>query len=150
VLDVNVKGVAFRARGHANVRATHRSTMEVTTEAHLTPRGDCIVGVSAELSPLRLPGELKEIIASDDSIVVAVLCSNGLCDSVVGRGSSRMTLTDDRRMIFRKSSYVGPETVMVRASKAAADLRRDVVKALASGGELVVVLLAFKLGSLEF
>ncbi|MFZ8789592.1 MAG: DUF371 domain-containing protein [Acidilobaceae archaeon] len=150
MFDVNIRGVVFRARGHNNIRATHRSTMEVTTEDYLTPRGDCIVGVSAEISPARLPRELKEVISSDGSIVVAVLCSSGLCDSVVGRGSSRMTLSDDRRMVFRRSSYVGPETVMVSASKAAVDLSRDIVKALKSGNDLVVVLLAFKLESLGF
>jgi hypothetical protein len=61
-----------------------------------------------------------------------------------------MTLSDDRRMVFRRSSYVGPETVMVSASKAAVDLSRDIVKALKSGNDLVVVLLAFKLESLGF
>lgn len=143
--EVLVKGVVFKARGHVNVRATHRSTFEVTVEDYLTPRGDCIIGVSSELSPATLPGWLKEVIASDDSIVVVILCSGGICDSVIGRGSSKMTLSDDRRMVFRKSSYVGPETVMVNASKAAGDLRRDLVNKLASGEDLTVILLAFKL-----
>jgi hypothetical protein len=150
VLEVNVKGVVFKARGHVNIRATHRSTMEVTRDDYLTPRGDCIVGVSAELSPRDLPGELRGIISSDDSIVVAILCSSGVCDSIVGRGSSKMTLSDDRRMVFRKSGYVGPETVMIHASKAAIDLRRDLVRALTAGDELTVVLLAFKLESFNF
>lgn len=143
--EVLVRGVVFKARGHVNVRATHRSTFEVTVDDYLTPRGDCIIGISSELSPATLPEWLKEVIASDDSVVVVILCSGGVCDSVIGRGSSRMTLTDSRRMVFRKSSYVGPETVMVNASKAAVDLRRDLVSRLASGGDLTVILLAFRL-----
>ena len=149
MLEVNVRGVVFKARGHPNVRATHRSTLEVTVDDYLTPRGDCIVGISAELSPSTLPAWLKEVIASDDSVVVLVLCSGGICDSVVGRGSSKMTLGDNRRMVFRKSTYVGPETVMVGASKAAADLRRDLVERLSRGAELTVALLAFKLGDIQ-
>ncbi len=148
MIEVSAKGVIFKAKGHVNVKATHRSTVEVTKEDYLTPRGDCIIGISAELSPKELPEELKTIISSDGSIVVAILCSNGLCDSIVGRGSSRMTLSDDRRMVFRKSTYIGPETVMINASKAAIDLRRDLVRILAGGGELVVVLLAFKVEGL--
>jgi hypothetical protein len=33
--------------GHAMVRATHARTIEITTEGHLTARGDCIIGVAA-------------------------------------------------------------------------------------------------------
>lgn len=147
--EISARGVAFKARGHVNIKATHRSTLEITSEDYLTPRGDCIVGVSAELTPARLPSWLRDIIASDDSIVIAVLCSGDVCDSVVGRGSSKMTLSDDRRMVFRKSSYIGPETVMIRASKSASDIRRDLVENLVKGGDLRVVLLAFRLGDLN-
>ncbi|HRX33916.1 MAG TPA: DUF371 domain-containing protein, partial [Methanoregulaceae archaeon] len=32
-------------RGHHNIRGTHRSTFQVTTETDLSPRGDCVIGV---------------------------------------------------------------------------------------------------------
>jgi hypothetical protein len=31
--------ITIHARGHENVRATHATTIEVTKEEHLTPRG---------------------------------------------------------------------------------------------------------------
>ncbi|RLF17024.1 MAG: DUF371 domain-containing protein, partial [Thermoprotei archaeon] len=31
------------AWGHPNIRALHRSTMEITKEPYVTPRGDCII-----------------------------------------------------------------------------------------------------------
>ena len=33
--------------GHPNVRCLHQRTIEVTTDSHLTLRGDCIIGVRA-------------------------------------------------------------------------------------------------------
>ena len=73
-------------------------------------------------------------------MIVAVLCSEGVCDAVVGRGDPGLSLSDESRMVFRRSSYVSGDTVMVRASKAARDLRRDLVERLARGGELTVAL----------
>ena len=36
------------ARGHPNIRATHKTTLEVTKEKELSPRGDCIIGICAD------------------------------------------------------------------------------------------------------
>ena len=45
--------------GHENIRSNHKKTIEITKESHLTPRGDCIVGVNANSSCADLPEELK-------------------------------------------------------------------------------------------
>lgn len=129
----------FRARGHANVRATHASTFEVTKEDHLTPRGDCIIGVSSEAAAADLPEWLKDWLRSGGGVVV-VLGAGGYWDTVVGRGDPRMTLSDPVRMVFRRSSYVGPETVLVGAGKAARDLDRRLIEALRGGAELTVAM----------
>lgn len=141
-----MRGFSFRAWGHVNVRATHRGTFEITKEDYLTPRGDCIIGVRSEVAAADLPRWFVEAARSDESVIVAVLCSGGVCDSVVGWGSPLFSLSDPTRMVFRKSSYVGPETVMVRASKSALDLRRDLVLRLSEGLELSVTLLVYRWG----
>ena len=46
--------------GHENIRSNHQKTIEITKESHLTPRGDCIVGVNAKYSCADLPEELKK------------------------------------------------------------------------------------------
>jgi hypothetical protein len=117
----------FRARGHPNVRARHRTTFEVTREDYLTPRGDCIIGVSSEAAARDLPGWLKEGLRRGLP-AVALLYSGGRLDAVAGWGDPRMTLEDPVRMVFRRSDYVGPETVMIRASKAAIHLDRGLVE----------------------
>ncbi|MEN3000157.1 MAG: DUF371 domain-containing protein [Acidilobaceae archaeon] len=137
------KVLEFRARGHPNVRATHRTTLEITKEEDLTPRGDCIVGVGAEISPADMPDEVKRVIMSDGATIVALLCAREVCDVVVGKGSSKLEPRDSKKMVFRRSSYVGPETVMIGADKAARDLRRELVSLLSKGEELRVVLIVF-------
>jgi len=139
VLVLEGRWFIFRARGHPNVRARHRSTFEVTREDYLTPRGDCIIGVSSEAAAADLPGWLKDGLRRGLP-VVALLYSGGRLDAVAGWGDPRMSLSDPVRMVFRRSDYVGPETVMVRASKAAVHLDRGLVESLRRGGELVVAL----------
>ncbi len=131
--------IVVRAKGHYNVRATHRSTFEVTKDNYLTPRGDCIVGIEASAAAKDLPDWFKEA-ARRGAAILAVLCSGGVCDAVAGRGDPRMTFTDERRMVFRRSNYVAPDTVMIKASKAARDLRRDLVERLRAGNSLLLLL----------
>ena len=132
--------VSIRARGHENVSATHRTTFELTRDNYLTPRGDCIIGVSADKAAAHLPLWFKESARSPEALVVALICSGGICDAVVGRGDPRMSLTDERRIVFRRSRYVDASTVMIEASKAARDIRRDLVSLLVKGERLEVLL----------
>lgn len=135
----------FRAKGHPNVRATHRTTIEITREESLTPRGDCIIGVSSEASANDLPPWLKERIRSGH-LVVLVLCAGNICDSVIGHGSPQLTLKSTVKMIIRRSGYVEPSTIMLESSKAARDLRRDLVEALSQGQYLDVYITTLNLG----
>ncbi|MFX1265712.1 MAG: DUF371 domain-containing protein, partial [Promethearchaeota archaeon] len=43
-----MRRVQFRAYGHANVTGSHQTTVEITSESTLTPRGTCIVGIRAD------------------------------------------------------------------------------------------------------
>ncbi|KUO85763.1 MAG: hypothetical protein AT709_05205 [Caldivirga sp. MG_3] len=42
------------ARGHVNVMATHRNTLEITRDDYVTKRGDCIVACCADKAALDL------------------------------------------------------------------------------------------------
>jgi len=128
--------IHFTARGHRNVSAMHKTTFEVTMEDSITPRGDCIVGVSSTLSASSLPQWFKDELKRPGSIVVVILCAGGVCDSATGTGSPELVLSDATRMIFRRSTYIEPATVMIRASKAARDLDRRLVEALRGGARL--------------
>lgn len=132
--------VKFKAKGHPNVKATHKTTLEITREDYLTPRGDCIIGVSSEMGARDLPGWFKEAAKSREAVIVMVLCSGEICDSIAGRGDPRLTFGDPDRIVARKSEYVDGKTLMVKASKSARDIRRDLVEALRKGSPLEVYL----------
>ncbi len=119
-----------RARGHSNISALHRTTIEITRERELTPRGDCVIGVASDKSPLDFSEEFKKCARRDEAIIVIVLEASGLQDTVLAHGSSKLVLTSSTKIILRKSTYIDPATVAIRASKAAGDLRRDLVEKL--------------------
>ncbi len=120
-----------RFKGHKNVRATHRTTVEITREPELTPRGDCIIGVSADKGLRHFSSRFKEMVRVPGALVIAlILTEHGDTDIIKGFGDPGLSLDDPDRIIIRKSGYVAPNTVMVRASKAAKDLSRSLVEAL--------------------
>ena len=122
----------FTARGHRNIRATHRTTLEITKEADLTPRGDCIVAVGSEKGAADLNRELVEALKRGAEATL-VIEAGGVTETVRGRGDPRITLTHPTDIVVRKSLYVDSRTLMVEADKSASDLSRELVEALRSG-----------------
>jgi len=120
-----------RFKGHRNVRATHRTTIEITREPGLTPRGDCIIGVSADKGLRHFSPKFKEMVKVPGALVIAlILTEHGDAEIIKGSGDPGLSLDDPNRIIIRKSGYVAPNTIMVRANKAAKDLSRSLVDAL--------------------
>ena len=130
VVELDV--VSFR--GHPNIKATHKTTFEITKETHLTPRGDCIIGVNADKGLRDLKQELRNIIRNEDSLILVLLVDElGEYDLVLGRGSSRLELSDEKRIIVRKSTYISQNTLAILSSKSAADLKRNLINNLRKG-----------------
>ena len=125
-----MKEVVFRARGHPNISATHRSTFEITREDFLTPRGDCIIGVEAELACRDLPATFKEALRSEDASLVIELEVEGVKEVVNARGSPRLSLASPTSMVIRRSDYIDDRTLAIKADKAARDLSRELVNRL--------------------
>lgn len=121
----------IRARGHPNVRATHRTTLEVTKDRELTPRGDCIIGVRADKSVADLNEDLKRWLKSGRAIrVEIVLPDYGLKDELIAFGSSKLTFKHERDVVIRKSDYVCDRTLAIRSNKSARDIDREIVELL--------------------
>lgn len=120
----------FYAHGSPKITATHRTTLEITTEEIRSRRGDCIVATCAEVGLSSLPEELKSRMRVDGNPIVLKIEAAGSVEVVRGEGDSRLMLSSDCEMVSRKGDYVCGRTMMVRADKAAADLRRDFVSLL--------------------
>ena len=124
-------------RGHPNVLATHKTTIEITKETRLTKKGDCIVGVGAEKGINDLPDEFKEKLRSKCKIEIIFECG-GIADTVHAHGSPDLILDHPTDMVIRQSGYVDRRTLAVGADKAAAGLDRGLVEKLKVGGKLTV------------
>ncbi len=135
----------IEARGHINIKGEHETTFEITKESEVTPRGDCIIGVSATKAAADLSQKFKEIAASKNSIIVVFLTAGGETDVVVGRGDPKLTFTNEVSMVFRKSNYVCGRTVMVKGDKAAVNINRRLINLLKDPNTILkVVLVALK------
>ena len=129
-----------RARGHEHVTGEHASTLEVTTDDYLTPAGDCILGIEADRAPAAFDREFVAACADADATITLTLEADGRTETVTGRGHPDIELTNERGFVARTSTYVDDRTILVDADKAAGDVDRNLVDALAAGAELTATL----------
>jgi hypothetical protein len=129
----------LRARGHESIRALHRTTFEFTKDSEVTPRGDCILGVKLDKAVADLSQEFKNAIKRNSAIVIIVLEVEGLKDVVLARGSSKLVLEDDKRVVVRRSKFIGKETLAIESNKAAKDIDRRLIEKLRNrSAELII------------
>jgi hypothetical protein len=138
------------ARGHENIRALHRTTFELTKDSDVAIQGDCILGVKLDRAVADLSQEFRSAIKKDTAIVIIVLEVENLSDVVLARGSSRLTLEDHRRVVVRRSRFVGGETLAIESNKAAKDIDRRLIEKLRSrDAEIVVHIYVLDLGDVS-
>ena len=130
----------FRAWGHPNIKATHKTTLEITREAHLTPRGDCIIAIKSEKALSDLNQDLKAAIAQSGSRITLILKAPDVEDFVTGFGDERLPLTSPVSMVCRRSDYICPRTLMIRCDKSAIDIDRELVDYLRQGGPITIII----------
>lgn len=124
----------FTAKGHPNILATHKTTLEITKDTEMTEKGDCIVAVAAGFSLERL----REIIGR---------CQNGKIKLTIEAAGINEEITavankdfsSGREIVFRKGSFLSGRTLGTRADKAAAQLGRELVERLRSSSTAVSV-----------
>jgi hypothetical protein len=131
----------FHAKGHENVTSTHKSTFEVTTDEKLSKAGDCIIGVQSDTKLEDLPLELKKAIRDENSLIRVRLETENAEDEIVGYGHPDLTLKHPTDMVCRKSNYRCSRTLMVKADKAACDLKKELIDDLKHGKNLEVTII---------
>ncbi len=124
--------VRFNAHGHENIMGEHKTTIELTSEAVLSKRGTCIVGVRMDTSLFQLSTKIKKLASLSTTKIVLRMTVKGLTEEVTGTGSPGLTYMDSTSMVARTSTFECGRTLMVRADKAASDLRRDFIEKLRS------------------
>jgi hypothetical protein len=120
----------FYAFGHVNVRATHRSTLEFTKDAHLSKMGDCIIAVAGEKGLMDLSNEFKENLRRPNAKLTITIETDGIKEQIHAHGSPNLLLSHPSDMVVRKSSHVDSRTLGINADKAARDLSRALIEKL--------------------
>ena len=133
------------ACGHENVRATHRTTLEITKEPHLSAEGTCIIAVSANKALADLSSEFRNLMRQSNAELTVLLEAGKTVDLLNARGSSRLTLSHPTDIVIRKSDYSCDRTLAIKADKAACDLSRDLLAKLKTEGQRVKIILTARL-----
>ena len=140
---MEIREVIF-ARGHENVLAAHKTTFEITKEALLSEKGDCIIAVSADKALADLSFKFKDWLKRENAKISILIEADNLKEAVNAFGSPKLILSHPTDMVVRKSSYVCDRTLAVKADKAACDLSRKLVEKLRNPEQKVKITLTVK------
>ncbi len=116
--------------GHPNIRSLHAKTIEITKDEHLTPRGDCIIGVKANKACADLDQSLKHRLRSNTSVVKIEIIVGDESFLISARGDQRLSMLNAHDIVIRKTNFVCPRTMSVLCDKASSDMPRKLVKML--------------------
>jgi len=116
------------------VLSKHPTTIEVTTEEHLTEKGDCIIGVGADKGCSQLDAGLKMALRSDGARVTFVLSVGGSSFRFDALGDPRLQLSHPHDIVIRRSDFISDRTLALKCTAAARDIPRDIVRNLRDPG----------------
>lgn len=126
--------VTFSIKGHKNLLGTHKTTLEFTKDNDLTKNGDCIIGVSADYNP----AEIKKLTEFE---FVDITIETNTSDKVTARINKQFS--DDHEIVIRLGTHNSERTLGIEATKAAAHIKRSIIKDLQEGKTGKVTLRAF-------
>jgi len=130
--------------GHENIQATHKTTFEITKEAQLSRRGDCIIAVSANKTMTDFSSEFKMNLLKENAKITMLIEVGDAAEVVNAFGSPRLTLTHRTDMVVRKSNYICNRTLAIQADKAACDLSRKLTEKLRNPKQKVKITLTVR------
>ena len=118
------------ARGHENIRATHRTTIEITRDNYLTPRGDCIIAVSANKGFQEFSDEFKNLLRRRNTGLLMEIECSGITDRIKAKGHPDLSFKNPDEMVIRKSNFLCDRTLAIGSDKGAIDINRELVEKL--------------------
>jgi hypothetical protein len=116
--------------GHPNIRSLHAKTIEITKDEHLSPRGDCIIGVKANKACADLDESFKHKLKSNLSVIKIEIMVGDESFIISGRGDERLSMLNSNDIVIRKTNFVCPRTMSVLCDKASSDVPRKLVRIL--------------------
>ncbi|HYB59560.1 MAG TPA: DUF371 domain-containing protein [Candidatus Acidoferrales bacterium] len=130
----------IRAKGHPNITARHKTTLQITKDENISKRADCIIAVSADKAVSDLTAEVKAALKTRVARVQVSICAAHTSQVVTGSGSAGLTHADAHDTVIRKSAFVSGRTLMINADKAAADLDRHFIDKLKKAIDVIITI----------
>ncbi|MFP4112326.1 MAG: HAD-IA family hydrolase [Candidatus Woesearchaeota archaeon] len=121
----------FNATGHKNIKATHKTTLEFTKEDFLTPKGDCIIGIDADIDFAKdIPVFRKSLdLRARKLRKIKINLKHGRhSDSVIAFFNPQFSHKE--AMVVRKSAFIDKRTFAYKANKSSKELKRDIFESL--------------------
>ena len=122
--------IEIRFTGHRHILSLHEKTLEITKEEHLTPKGDCILGVNSSMACIDIPEKMKIKIQNPKSIIKFTINVGEFSFQIKGQGSEKLTLKHVSDIVLRKSAFTCSRTIAINCDKASSDIPRDLVSLL--------------------
>ncbi|MGZ4846777.1 MAG: DUF371 domain-containing protein [Halobacteriota archaeon] len=129
----------IRAKGHCNITARHKTTLQITKDAHISRRADCVVAVLADKALSDLTSEVKAALKTNAPKVRVRIHTGHASEVITGFGSADLAQSDAKDMVVRKSEFTSGRTLMIGADKAAADLDRRFVEELKKPENITII-----------
>ncbi len=136
--------IKFTARGHPNVKSTHKTTFMTTMEDELSKRGDCIIVVGSEMGLRGMPNEAKRLAREEDTQITFRLTVDDLVFEAQGHGHPDLEYTDPVDMVARRSSYTCGRTLMIDSNKTSMEIPEAVVEALKNPKTMVQIEITYE------
>jgi hypothetical protein len=122
--------------------ATNKTTFEITKEAHLTKRGDCIIAVNSDKAAADLRPKFKAAARNKNAEHTITIEANGEKEVTHAFGSIQLSLTHSTDLVVRKSDFISNRTLATKADKAAKDFSRNLVKKLQNPKQKITITLS--------
>jgi uncharacterized protein len=113
--------------GHPNVRSLHSKSIEITRDAYLTPKGDCIIGIKANKACTDLEESIRRGLKSNSAIVKIEVIVEDQTFIIKGRGDYRLSMSNPHDIVMRRTNFACPRTMSVLCDKASSDMPRELV-----------------------
>ena len=117
-------------QGHKNILSLHQKTLEITKDDELTSNGDCIVGVSSNISCVDLPEKMKKKIQNPKTRITFSIRAGNKKFTIQGNVLKKLSLKHTKDIVLRKSAFTCSRTIAINCDNASSDIPRDFVKIL--------------------
>lgn len=123
--------ILFHAWGDEGIRATHKTTFEITKDDYVTPQGDCIIGINSDFDAEKL----KEFVRRFTKVKITL--RTGSLVQEIG-ALTNPGFEDGRELVVRMGTHKDRRTFAVCADKSARYLDREFIDALQTGTPMEV------------